>query len=79
VQARIFIDNWFLRARMLFNLYAKMIKNHSKLKTEKILEVAKIIVEIIEQAIPLLEQGYVEAADYEGVKILKIRKPRLGV
>ncbi len=36
------------------------------------------VAETLEQAIPLIEQGYTEAADYNGVKIFKIRKSSLG-
>ena len=36
------------------------------------------VAENIEQALPLIELGYTEAADYNGVKIFKIRKSSLG-
>ena len=36
------------------------------------------VAETIEQALPLIELGYSEAADYDGVKIFKIRKSSLG-
>ena len=36
------------------------------------------VAETIEQAVPLIEAGYVEASDYNGVKIFKIRKSSLG-
>ena len=36
------------------------------------------VAENIEQAIPLIEAGFIQAADYNGIKIFKIRKSRLG-
>jgi len=36
------------------------------------------VAENIEQAMPLIEAGFTEAADFNGVKIFKIRKSRLG-
>ena len=36
------------------------------------------VVENIEQAIPLIEAVFTQTADYNGVKIFKIRKSRLG-
>ncbi len=36
------------------------------------------VAENIEEALPLIELGYTEAADYNGVKIFKIRKSRVG-
>lgn len=36
------------------------------------------VAENIEQAIPLVESGYTEAADFNGVKIFKMRKSKLG-
>ena len=35
------------------------------------------IAENIEQAVPLIEAGFTQAADFNGVKIVKIRKSRL--
>ncbi len=35
------------------------------------------VAENVEEAIPLIEAGYTEAADFNGVKIFKIRKSRL--
>ena len=35
------------------------------------------VAENIQQAIPLIEAGYVEAADFNGVKIFKIPKSRV--
>jgi hypothetical protein len=35
------------------------------------------VAETIEQALPLIEAGYVEASDYNGVKIFKIPKSRV--
>lgn len=35
------------------------------------------VAENIEQAIPLIEAGYVEASDFNGVKIFKIPKSRV--
>ena len=35
------------------------------------------VAENIEQSIPLIEAGYVEAADFNGVKIFKIPKSRV--
>ncbi len=36
------------------------------------------VAENIEQALPLIEAGYTEATDFNGVKIFKIGKSRLG-
>ena len=36
------------------------------------------VAENIDQAIPLIELGYTEAADFNGVKIFKIPKSRVG-
>jgi hypothetical protein len=36
------------------------------------------VAENIEQAVPLIEAGFMEAADFNGVKIFKIRKSRVG-
>jgi hypothetical protein len=36
------------------------------------------VAENIEEALPLIELGYTEAADYNGVKIFKIRKSTVG-
>ena len=36
------------------------------------------VAENIEQAVPLIEAGFIEAVDYNGVKVFKIRKSRLG-
>jgi hypothetical protein len=36
------------------------------------------VAESPEQAIPLIEQGYVEARDYNGEKIFKFPKSRVG-
>jgi hypothetical protein len=35
------------------------------------------VAENVEEAIPLIEVGYTEAPDFDGVKIFKIRKSRL--
>ena len=34
------------------------------------------VAETVEQALPLIEQGFVEASDFNGVKIFKIPKSR---
>lgn len=36
------------------------------------------VAENIEEALPLIEAGFIEAADFEGIKIFKIRKSRVG-
>jgi len=36
------------------------------------------VAENIEEALPLIEAGFIEAVDYNGVKVFKIRKSRLG-
>lgn len=36
------------------------------------------VAENIKQAMPLIEAGFTEAADFNGVKIFKIQKSRLG-